>query len=319
MSRRERPFAPGCVFHLTGRTNNKEPWLEADTIKNEAMQILADCVGRNDVVLLAFAIMSNHVHLLIRQGPRPLSCFAQSLFRRLALRIQLRHDREGHIFKGSYYSGLVGSVDHMRVAIDYIHSNPVEAGLCKSTDEYAWSSCPFYTGCDTSHLPPNQPQLTTALDIFASHAGRTTKQLQSDYRKFAAHRAVCRALPKGAPMPRGPVMRAGEDLWRATYGTLLEAHQPKRADLRDIVLRVMRDLAPELTLDLLQSHRGGPTIAAVRQEIVRQATLVGYRGVAIADFLHISKATVSMIRARLDPIPALRPPLPVADSAVGQD
>lgn len=306
MSRRERPYAPGRLFHVTGRTNNKEHWLHQDSIKCEALKILAECVSRSDIVLFAYTIMSNHIHLLLRQGQKPLWYFAQPLFRRLARRIQLRHQREGHIFKGSYFSGLVGDANHMRATIDYIHYNPVDARLCKSTDEYAWSSSPLYTGCAVDHLAPDQPLITPALDVFASRPNRTIKQLQADYRKFAAHRWHCRALPEGEIHPPPPSMRAGDDLWGATYGTNLIVVPPKQLDLRDIVLRVLNDVAPGLTLDVLQNRRGGATIAAVRREIVRRATSAGHRGVAIADFLNISKSAVSRIRAGYEPIPPLK-------------
>jgi hypothetical protein len=250
--------------------------------------------------------MCNHVHLLIRQGLKPLSCFAQSFFRRLALRIQLRYDREGHIFKGSYYDGLCKTVYHMRTAIDYIHFNPVDSALCKTTDEYAWSSCPWYTGCDPAHLVPNQPKITVALGIFASAKNRSTAQLQRDYRKFAEHQALCRTLPEGALRPREPRMRAGEEIWTELYGTGYKILPVKRPDLRDIVRTVIAEVAPQLPLEQLRARRGGATISAVRREVVLRATLAGHRGVAIADFLNISKAAVSKTRAQILPIPELK-------------
>ena len=299
MSRRKRSFAPGCVFHLTGRTSNRERWLESPELKNEAVKILAECVSASDIELIAFAIMSNHVHVLLRQGMKPLYYFAQPLFRRLARRIQLRLDREGHVFKGSFYDGLCRDVYHMRTAIDYIHHNPVDAGLCKSTDEYAWCSAPLYSGSSSDHLAPNQPEVAVALEIFASEKNRSHKQLQEDYRRYAEHRVLCRGLAEGDPHPAGPPMRAGDEAWIERFGSGYQ--QPGRTpiDLRDIVRVVIRDVAPNLPLELLRSRRGGAAISAVREEVVRRATLANHRGVDIATYLNVSEPTVSKIRSRL--------------------
>ena len=306
MPRRKRSYAPGAVFHLTGRTSNKEFWLTNDDVRNEAVAIIGESLLRTDAELIAYSVMTNHLHLLIRQGLKPLAAFAQPVFRRLALRVQRKLGREGHIFKGSYYDGRVDNVEHLRTAIDYIHHNPVDAKMCKCGEEYAWSSCAFYTGTNTDHLAPKQPKLHVALEIFATRVDRTTEGLHADYRKFVKYQADCRALEPGAAKPRAPTMRAGEELYVQRFGTRLKIEPVERTDLADIVKSVLRQMAPTLPLEMLLLRRGGRAIAAVRGEVVRRAMLCGHRGVAIANYLNISPSTVSHIAAKQLGRPELR-------------
>jgi REP element-mobilizing transposase RayT len=91
---------------------------------------------------LAFALIPNHVHLVLRTGARPLAELMSRLNTGYARRFNRRYRRSGHLFQNRYGSLLVGDDAYLRVLIRYVHLNPLRAGLVvslASLARYPWS------------------------------------------------------------------------------------------------------------------------------------------------------------------------------------
>jgi DNA-binding NarL/FixJ family response regulator len=67
-------------------------------------------------------------------------------------------------------------------------------------------------------------------------------------------------------------------------------------DLRDHIRIALKDVEPDLTLDLLRSGSGSRPIVRVRRQVVARALSAGYAGGIIADFLNISPSSVSRVK-----------------------
>ncbi|MFP4165677.1 MAG: REP-associated tyrosine transposase [Opitutales bacterium] len=98
--------------------------------------------------LHAWCIMPNHVHVLID----PLCNLALIVqgWKSFTGRWALRHNAElelgipgEHFWMRDYWDRFIRDAGHYRKAIDYIHENPVTAGLCRRAEDWPWSSaCP---------------------------------------------------------------------------------------------------------------------------------------------------------------------------------
>ncbi len=96
-----------------------------------------------DIDLLAFCIMPNHIHLLIRQQKaNDISSFLHSLHTRYAMYFNRKYKREGVLFEAKYKSKLVSSDKYLVYVSKYIHANPI--GLCTKIENYLWSSMTYY-------------------------------------------------------------------------------------------------------------------------------------------------------------------------------
>ncbi len=89
--------------------------------------------------------MNNHFHLVIETKKPSLVAGMQWLLGTYTQRFNARHGLRGHLFAGRYKSVLVDGSDalYLRVACDYVHMNPVRAGLVSQGDaleSYPWSS-----------------------------------------------------------------------------------------------------------------------------------------------------------------------------------
>ena len=117
-----------------------------------------------EVDLLAYCLMPNHFHFLIKQTTEE---GMSKLLRRLAtiysMYFNKRHDRVGHLFQGIYKAALITEDPYLLHLSRYIHLNPVElTGLNLAT--YPYSSYPYYLGIKRAEwIKPD-----FILDIFKS-------------------------------------------------------------------------------------------------------------------------------------------------------
>ncbi len=92
--------------------------------------------------IYAWALMPNHVHILLRSGPQGLPTYMRRLLSGYAISFNRRHDRHGHLFQNRYKSIVCEEDSYFRELVRYIHLNPLRAGLVNSLselDKYAWS------------------------------------------------------------------------------------------------------------------------------------------------------------------------------------
>ena len=102
--------------------------------------------------LHAWCIMPNHVHVLI-EPLADLSSIVQGwksftsrwvLQNGAALGLQL--PQHGRFWMREYWDRYIRNESHYRKTVDYIHQNPVSAGLCASPNAWPWSSAPGSAG-----------------------------------------------------------------------------------------------------------------------------------------------------------------------------
>lgn len=309
MGRLLRPRLPGVPFHITARTQGQEPLFEG--AEEQVAEMIRGSVQHSDAELLAYAVMQNHIHVVVVQGRRPLGEFMQPLLRRMALLVNGRKSREGHVFHGRYAHSACHDPEYFRSMIAYVHLNPVRAGLCSSADAYAWTSHRDYARAPGADTPARYALgVEQAVRVFACRSDQSAGRCRSDYRAFMRwRRAMDVYLTDESdsyhPVPRMPLSLGGDLHWHREYGSarplrLAGQGPPLRgADLRDHIRLSLRDLDPEFPLDLLRS--GGLTrpLVRVRTRVIARALSAGYTGSSVADFLNISPSSVSRVKARL--------------------
>jgi REP element-mobilizing transposase RayT len=79
MPRGPRLDAPGTLHDGMGRGIEGRPIFRDDTDREDFLRRLAEVVRRTGLTLYAWALLPNHLHLLIRTGPVPLACAMRSL------------------------------------------------------------------------------------------------------------------------------------------------------------------------------------------------------------------------------------------------
>ena len=144
MARPPRLEAPGAVYHVVVRGNEQKAIFRDDVDRETYFERLAHYREKFDFRLIAFCLMTNHVHLAVRAGRFPLSRFMAGLQSSYTQWFNRRHKRVGHLFQGRYKAFLVQEDPYLLALVRYIHENPKRARMVERVQDYVWCSDRYY-------------------------------------------------------------------------------------------------------------------------------------------------------------------------------
>jgi REP element-mobilizing transposase RayT len=129
---------PGLLHHVMARGIEGRDIFRNDDDREAFLKRLSDGVDRpGGPQLYAWALMSNHFHLLLQSGEGLLSPMMRRLMTGHAVSYNLRYKRQGHLFQNRYKSIVVEEETYFLELVRYIHLNPVRAGVVKTLEELA--------------------------------------------------------------------------------------------------------------------------------------------------------------------------------------
>lgn len=146
MTGKHRIEFPGALCHVFSRGNNKGDIFLDDKDYNVFLKKLREVQEEKPFYLYGYCLMPNHFHLLLGTIDEPLSKIMQMLLRYYALYFNSRYEKVGHLFQSRYKSIICENERYLFKLLQYIHINPVEAGLVKDINDYKWSSHQYYIG-----------------------------------------------------------------------------------------------------------------------------------------------------------------------------
>ena len=150
MPRQHRIQYPGAIYHVMARGNRRENIVHDDADREMLLATLAQACQRTGWEVLAWVLMDNHYHWLLRT-PKPNLVAGMSWFQStFTQRFNAKHRVWGHLFGGRYKAIPVQGAsqdggDYLKTLMDYIHLNPVRARLVDAQAglgllDYRWSS-----------------------------------------------------------------------------------------------------------------------------------------------------------------------------------
>lgn len=134
-----QPRITGEYLHIIVRGIGKQILFEEQTDNEKYLYYLKKYAEQEEVTILAYCLMENHVHLLVRDTRGAISSFMKKIGVSYALYYNRKYDRIGHLFQDRYKSENINNDVYLLSAFRYILNNPVKAGICGAA-EYRWSS-----------------------------------------------------------------------------------------------------------------------------------------------------------------------------------
>ena len=144
MPRHARKRAESGIYHIMLRGIDQQHIFEDEEDNLKFLQILKECKELCGFRLLAYCLMGNHVHLLLKEGSETLEQVFKRIGGRFVYWYNVKYQRVGHLFQDRFKSEPVDSDAYLLTVIRYIHQNPVKAGLCERPEDYPYSSWKEY-------------------------------------------------------------------------------------------------------------------------------------------------------------------------------
>jgi len=142
MPRQARLDIPGALHHIMVRGINKSTIFEDDQDRAQFLNRLGENVTEARATVYAWALMTNHAHILFKSGKQGISAVMRKQLTWYAQYFNRRHRRSGHLFENRYKSILCDEDNYLLALIRYIHLNPLRAGMAETLEEldrYPWS------------------------------------------------------------------------------------------------------------------------------------------------------------------------------------
>jgi putative transposase len=96
-----------------------------------------------DIDLVAYCLMPNHFHLLVRQNnERAITSLMKCIATSYSMYFNKKYHRVGGLFQGRYKAILIKSDQYLSYLSAYIHLNPVS--IKQDPINYNYSSCDYY-------------------------------------------------------------------------------------------------------------------------------------------------------------------------------
>jgi REP-associated tyrosine transposase len=141
MPRLACPEEPGVALHLVQRGCGRAPCFSGARDRLAYLEALRECAARSACAVHAYALMGNHVHLLVTPAQ---AGGASRLIRRAADRygrhLAEAYGHEGPVWEERFDGSPVRVRRYLLACMLYIELNPVRAGLVRKAGAYRWSS-----------------------------------------------------------------------------------------------------------------------------------------------------------------------------------
>jgi len=265
MPRQARLDAPGTLHPVSLRGIERRAIVMDEEDRRQFVERLGWLASELQTAIYAWALLTNHAHLLLRSGPHGLPPFMRRFLTGYALAYNRRHHRHGPLFQNRYQSIVCEEEGYFTEFVRYIHLNPLRAklvGTVAELDTYPWSGHAVVMG----KVVHAWQERESVLSWFGKTAGRARRA----YRHYVA---------EGLKQGRRPEL-VGGGLLRSRGGwsevvALRRQGQRELGDERvlggeEFVATLLRE-AEERVQRQLGVRQKGPGVAAVIERACQKA------------------------------------------------
>ena len=141
MPRRPRVNLVGYAQHIVQRGHNRAATFFGEDDYHCYLHWLKQSADKYGCAIHAFALMTNHVHLLVSPNrPDGVTRLMQSLGRRYAQYVNRFYKRSGSVWEGRFKASVIQAEEYLLACYRYIELNPVTAGMVSDPAAYRWTS-----------------------------------------------------------------------------------------------------------------------------------------------------------------------------------
>ena len=147
MGRIRRQYYERAVYHVYNRGNDGLEIFFDDEDKKILIEVVARYKERFNFRIYAVVLMDNHYHMVVESNPtHNISKIMQAIQLAYGSQYRKKYKFIGHLWQSRFQSKIFLGERYILECLDYIHENPVKAGLVMRAQDYRWSSSGIYEG-----------------------------------------------------------------------------------------------------------------------------------------------------------------------------
>ncbi len=139
MPRHPRLFLPYAIYHVYCRVARGEFIFDDDSEAMEFVERLREVRDLDAWSILAWCLMGNHYHLVVKTRDVELWRSMARLQARVSRDYNRRRGFFGRLWQGRYRARVVDTNEYYRQVLAYVHLNPVSAGIVSDPADYRLS------------------------------------------------------------------------------------------------------------------------------------------------------------------------------------
>jgi len=156
MPKRQILDEPGGYHFVTFSNFQRRQFLAPERTRSIVVEVLQTCLETHRANCHGFVVMPNHVHAILSVAPEStIASFLQAWKKTSSYRIKRFYAQEltkyhdlcpddCPVWQAKYYDFNLESDQKYLEKLDYMHDNPVVAGLALTILDWMWSSARFY-------------------------------------------------------------------------------------------------------------------------------------------------------------------------------
>jgi len=162
MARMPRIYVEGALYYITSRGVHKGTLFKDERDYRQYLELLNNYKAQYGFKLFAFALLPNHLHLLIelKEGTS-ISAIMHDVNSMYTKNFNTQYGRKGHLFQERFRAVLVEKEPYLSRMTRYIHLNPERLGLITELINYPYSSYPIYVPTHSPYPKAGTPQYTS--------------------------------------------------------------------------------------------------------------------------------------------------------------
>ncbi len=307
MPRTARIDLPDLLQHVIVRGVDRCDIFRDDVDRGRFLRSLSKLLVQTGTECLAWSLMTNHFHLLLRPRRTRLAPLMRRLLTGYALYFNLRYNRSGHLYQNRYKSFVCDEDAYLLELVRYIHLNPLRAGLVKdltALDHYAWSGHSIIMGKGSLE----GQSVEEVLSLFSTEIQKARKRYrlfvedgipQGKREDLGSTRKMTRELVEamnGEPFDQR-ILGSGEFVRELRMRKELDSKFPQPLEIKEIIVLVCRHFG--LDPAELRLNTKSTRITDVRSVICYLAVRVkGHNGVEVGSQVNLRRAGVSVAAGR---------------------
>jgi REP element-mobilizing transposase RayT len=189
MPRQRRKLSKTGTYHIMLRGNERKSIFPEEEDYRKFLQTLANKKRDDSFLLYAYCLMSNHLHLLIREKKQNISKIMKRINIAYAYYFNKKYNRVGHVFQDRFKSEPIEEEGYLLSVIRYIHNNPLDAKMVNDSILYPWSSYNYYINESKKNIIDKEEILTIfsskipkAIQLFKTFSQKSSTSIGLEYK-----------------------------------------------------------------------------------------------------------------------------------------